>query len=155
MNILTIGQLLNQDKPTVYYDTKRNNIKLSLVPTQTMLNNNCFEINLTDTISNKPKKSQNIKTNNKTYYTNKNKKVKNKTEYPDKLRCCAITNGGNRCCLKRYTLKTEYICYIHYNQQLKSTIKDNHMETFEQEQDNISITNKLCSWFTKILFSNK
>lgn len=161
MNISTIGQLLNHDKPTVYYDTESNNIKLSTVPILTMFGNNSVDIPLTNSLYNKPKTSLNIKTNNKTYYTNKNKeknvnkKVKKNIELPDELRCCANTNDGNRCSLRRYTQKNEELCFIHYKQQLKSIIKDNQIVSIEQEHVHIPKTNKWYSWFTKRLFSRK
>jgi len=160
MNIFTISQLLNHNNPTFYYDTTSNNIKLSTVPILTMIGNNSLDISITNPLHNKPnntvyKKTNNTlykKTNNNTLYKNTNNtlnyanKKRNNIVYSDELRCCANTNDGNRCSLRRYTQKSKNLCYIHYKQQLKFTIKDDQID---QEQIPIPKSNKWYSWFKK------
>lgn len=158
MNIFTTCQLSNHNKPTVYYDTTSNKIKLSTIPMQTMLGNKSMDISLTDTFYNKSKKTQCEKTTNMPYHVNKNRekyiKKNRKTEHPDKLRCCANTRDGNRCSLRRYTQKSEDLCYIHYKRQLKSTIKDNQIKHVEQELVHIPKTKKWYSRFKKRFLGN-
>ena len=165
MNPITIALLSGHDTPTVYYDTRGDNIKLSTVPTLTMVGYNNLDIPLTPSKENKPKKSLTINTNDKTYYAttyynteNKNKeKTKNKnqkgkkTELPDEQRCCAITKNGNRCKLRRYTKKNSELCHIHYKSNA-----DELNEPVEAKVNNSKTkTNRWYSWIINRLFSRK
>lgn len=154
MNIFTCCQLINQTKPTVYYDTKSNNIKLSTIPTLTMLGNDAFDVHVTKPLNNNPNENKN-KNKNKNVF-NIIKKKKEIKKYSDDLRCCANTNNGNICSLKRYSLKSEDLCYIHYKQkQQNSKFNQNKKETeieIESKKDPISKTKtkKWYSWFITI-----